>query len=321
MIPPISLRSGAGRPPHESTGGDPSGAVGRTPVTPIVPGLPAADRCLVMGILNVTSDSFSDGGDYMRTDRAIARGFELFADGADLVDVGGESTRPGARRVPVDVEMGRVIPVVRELAAAGQRVSVDTMRAEVASAAVTAGACLVNDVSGGLGDPAMPARVASLGVPYVAMHWRAPSSEMHRFASYTDVVMDVVNELRARLEALVASGVSPDMIILDPGLGFAKTAEQNWELLAGLRQLTQLGRPLLIGASRKSFLGDAVAYGADVPPPRLRDAATIAVTSLAAAAGVYCVRVHDVKGSRQATGVARELTRARLSTKTKAATL
>jgi dihydropteroate synthase len=267
-------------------------------------GLPAAlrglGRPLVMGILNVTPDSFSDGGRYLHPDDAVARGRELAAAGADLVDVGGESTRPGATRIPVAEELHRVLPVVERLVDAGVVVSVDTMRAEVAARAVAAGAAVVNDVSGGLADPQMLPALAGLAVPYVAMHWRGPSTVMDDLAHYDDVVRDVRRELAGRLEALVAAGVDPARVVLDPGLGFAKRPEHNWALLAHLEELAALGRPLLVGASRKRFLGAVLAHGDDLPPPQAREAATVAVSALAAAAGVWCVRVHDPAASRDA---------------------
>lgn len=282
----------------------------RPPVAsrPVVAGLPVRSRCLVMGILNVTPDSFSDGGRFADTDRALAHGLALHADGADLVDVGGESTRPGAGRVPVEQELRRVLPVVRGLAEGGVTVSVDTTRAVVAEAAVAAGASVVNDVSGGLADPAMARVVAAAGVPYVAMHWRAPSAVMHRFAGYHDVVAEVVDALNRRVDALVDAGVAADRIVIDPGLGFAKRPEHDWRLLDRLETLVGTGLPVLLGASRKSFLrrlyhgGTATAVGLDAVG---LDAATAAVSALAAKAGVFCVRVHDVGGSLLAVRVAR----------------
>ncbi|HET9654235.1 MAG TPA: dihydropteroate synthase [Kineosporiaceae bacterium] len=272
-------------------------------------GLPAAldgiRRCLVMGVVNVTPDSFSDGGRWFERDEAIAHGLRMAAEGADLLDVGGESTRPGAGRVPVEEELRRVIPVVSELAAAGLVVSVDTMRAEVADAALTAGASIVNDVSGGLADPQMAALVADSRVPYIAMHWRAHSDRMDSLARYGDVVTEVVAELSARLDALVAAGVDPRQVLLDPGLGFAKRGEHNWSLLAHLDRVLALGRPVVIGTSRKRFLG-AVLAGADgtPAPAQARDEATTATSALAAVAGAWCVRVHEVRGSADAVRVA-----------------
>ncbi|MFJ3778286.1 dihydropteroate synthase [Streptomyces sp. NPDC090075] len=254
-----------------------------------------------MGILNVTPDSFSDGGRHVGARRAVRHGLRMAREGADLVDVGGESTRPGAEPIPVAEELSRVVPVVRELARAGVPVSVDTMHAEVAYAAVEAGACLVNDVSGGLADPAMGAAVAELGVPYVVMHWRAPSREMDRHAIYRDVVGEVVSELLRRVDALVAAGVDPGCVILDPGLGFAKHAGHDWRLLGELRTVRAAGFPVLVGASRKRFIGAALSGCVDGgSAPRARDAATAAVSALAAAAGAACVRVHDVRSSLHA---------------------
>ena len=268
--------------------------------------LAGAGRCLVMGVLNVTPDSFSDGGRWLDPAAALGRGEELFAQGADLVDVGGESTRPGAGRVPVDEELRRVLPVVRGLARAGGAVSVDTVRAEVAAVALDAGAVLVNDVSGGLADPGMLPFVATAGVPYLAMHWRGPSVGMDRLAVYDDVVADVVAELDQRVAAALVAGVRREALVLDPGLGFAKTAEHNWALLAGLDRLLALGRPVTVGASRKRFLGQLLAdpVTGEPRPVGERDAATDAVSALAAAAGAWCVRVHDVAGSLDAVRVA-----------------
>ncbi|TKA09489.1 dihydropteroate synthase [Actinacidiphila oryziradicis] len=280
-----------------------------TSVSGRVAGLPARERCLVMGILNVTPDSFSDGGDYVATARAVDRGLALAAAGADIVDVGGESTRPGAHRVPLDVELSRTVPVVRELAGSGVIVSIDTMRSEVARAALKAGARAVNDVSGGLADPAMAASVARAGVPYIAMHWRGPSRTMQQREVYRDVVTEVRAELDQRLHALVDAGIAAERIILDPGLGFAKNSAHNWELLRRLDELSSLGRPLLVGASRKSFLGALLATDGSPAPPRARDAATAAVSALAAAAGAYCVRVHEVAETLDAVRVAAAWTR------------
>ena len=270
-----------------------------------VVGLPEPGRCLVMGILNVTPDSFSDGGAYFSPARAIDHGLELAAAGADIIDVGGESTRPGALPVPSSEELGRVLPVVRELSRAGVLVSIDTMHASVAAAALDVGAAIVNDVSGGLADPGMAPVVARSGVPYVVMHWRAPSRQMRQHAVYADVTAEVTAELQDRVGNLTARGVREDQIILDPGLGFAKRPAHDWALLRDLGQLRELGFPLLVGASRKSFLGQLPGSGnpARVAPPD-RDAATAAVSALAAAAGAYCVRVHDVRSSLDAVRVA-----------------
>jgi dihydropteroate synthase len=245
-----------------------------------------------MGVVNTTPDSFSDGT--LDPDEAVRLGLALVAAGADLVDVGGESTRPGAGRVDEAEELRRVVPVVRGLAAAGAAVSVDTTRAAVARAALDAGASLVNDVSGGLADPAMLPLVADAGVPYVLMHWRGPSADMASRARYDDVVTEVRDELSARLDAAVAAGVDPSAVVLDPGLGFAKTAEHNWALLRRLDVLTALG-PVLVGASRKAFLGALLGDADGTPrPPQGRDVATAAVSVLAAQAGAWGVRVHDV---------------------------
>ena len=284
------------------------GGPGHAPRAPSPPGLPSAARCLVMGVVNVTPDSFSDGGSWFGPDAAIARGLELAAQGADIVDVGGESTRPGAQRVSADEELRRVEPVIRALAAAGVPVSVDTMRAEVAQPALEAGARLVNDVSGGLADPQMPRLVAQAGVPYVVMHWRGHSHQMQDRAVYGDVVAEVGEELRRRVDAVVAEGVDPGLIILDPGLGFAKLAEHNWALLTHLDQIASLGGgslfPVLIGASRKRFLGRLLAAPDGSPRPFAGcDDATVAVTALAAAAGAWCARVHEVPANADAVRV------------------
>lgn len=266
--------------------------------------LAGAARTLVMGVLNVTPDSFSDGGRFATAEQAVAAGVAMAAAGADLVDVGGESTRPGAQRVSVEVELERVGPVVAGLVAAGVVVSIDTTRASVAAAAVGAGASVVNDVSGGLGDPAMLPWVATVDVPYVLMHWRGLSAQMDTLTDYGDVLADVTAELGERLAAAERAGVDPARVVLDPGIGFAKTAEQNWPLLGGLATLSSLGRPLLVGASRKRFLGVLLAGPDGTPrPPAQRDVASAAVSALAAAAGVWCVRVHDVAASVDAVAV------------------
>ncbi|WP_442790448.1 dihydropteroate synthase [Nonomuraea sp. NBC_01738] len=270
-----------------------------------VPGLPGEERCLVMGVVNVTPDSFSDGGRWFDEGTAIRHGLELVEQGADIVDVGGESTRPGAARVSLDEELARVVPVIRGLAREGVAVSVDTMRAEVANAAVAAGARLVNDVSGGLADPDMPQVVAATGVPYVVMHWRGHSHDMDNRAVYADVVTEVREELAKRVDSVLAEGVSPEQIVLDPGLGFAKNAVHNWAVLAGIGQLSELGYPLLVGASRKRFLGRLLAGPDGSPRPFSRsDDATLAVTALAAHAGAWCVRVHEVGPNADAVRVA-----------------
>jgi len=271
-----------------------------------VDGLPRPDRCLVMGVVNVTPDSFSDGGQYFDTDLAVTHGRRLVAEGADLVDVGGESTRPGAVRPSLAEELDRVVPVVASLAAEGAVVSVDTMRSEVAAAAVEAGAVLVNDVSGGLADPAMYETVARLDAAYVLMHWRAHSVEMQQHTEYDDLVSDVIAELRKQLDAATAAGVRPERIVVDPGIGFSKTGEQNWDVLAATERLHELELPVLIATSRKRFLGVLLAAedGA-LRPPQQRDDATVATTTLAAAAGAWCVRTHAVRANADAVRVVR----------------
>jgi dihydropteroate synthase len=273
-----------------------------------VPGFPRRDRCLVMGIVNVTPDSFSDGGACPDAASAVQHGLALARAGADIIDVGGESTRPGASRVTAAEEARRVLPVVRELAAAGLTVTIDTTRPAAAEAALAAGAAGVNDVSGGLADPAMAALIAGARVPYIAMHWRGPSRGMQQHAAYHDVTAEVTAELRARLDALVAAGIDRRQIVLDPGLGFAKTPAHNWQLLHRLAELQALGQPVLIGASRKAFLGALLRTGGRTPPPAARDMATAAVSALAAAAGAWCVRVHDVPATLDAVQVAAEWT-------------
>lgn len=262
------------------------------------------ERCLVMGVLNVTPDSFSDGGRFADVETALAHGSAMAAHGADIVDVGGESTRPGAERPTAQDESARVLPVVAALASTGVAVSVDTMRASVARDAVAAGASIVNDVSGGLADPAMLPTVAEVGVPVVLMHWRGPSASMQRHADYDDVVPAVRDHLARRVDAALGAGVAERAIALDPGLGFAKRPEHNWALLHRLQTLLDLGFPVLVGASRKSFLGVLLA---DADGPRAveqREAATTAISALAAASGAWAVRVHDVAASADAVRVA-----------------
>ena len=254
----------------------------------------------VFGILNVTPDSFSDGGQFADAAEAVARGVQLHAQGADIVDVGGESTRPGAERVDPAEEQERVIPVIRGLVAAGVPVSVDTMNSATALAAAEAGASVINDVSGGLADPEMYRAVAKSKLLYIAMHWRGHSTDMDDLATYDDVVVDVRNELKARLAEMLVWGIEAEQIVLDPGLGFAKNGEHNWQLLGRLDELASLGYPLLIGASRKRFLGELLPEGATTAD---RDLPTAVVSALAAQAGVWAVRVHDIPSTRAALGV------------------
>ena len=259
---------------------------------------------LIMGVVNVTPDSFSDGGRYVDAEAAVAHGLRLRAQGADILDVGGESTRPGAERVSPGVEQERVLPVVRALADAGVVVSIDTMNASTASAAVEAGARIVNDVSGGMADPAMLATVASTAADVVLQHWRGHSADMYAGAVYDDVVADVAGELAARVEAAGAAGIDPSRVIVDPGIGFGKRGEQNWETLRGLHRFVAMGQRVLIGTSRKRFLAEALAEDpADASEAR-RDLATAVTSALAAQAGVWAVRVHDVAATRDALVVA-----------------
>ncbi len=267
--------------------------------------LATMDRTLVMGVVNVTPDSFSDGGLYMAPGAALAQGRALAAAGADIIDIGGESTRPGAPRVSLDEELARVIPLVEGLTSHGIPVSVDTMRGAVATEAVRAGACIINDVSGGLGEPDMLPAVAALDVPYILMHWRGHSDVMTSLTHYDDVVSDVATELSRRIDAAIGEQIDPHRIVLDPGLGFAKDAHHNWLLLQGLETLKLLGRPLLIGASRKRFLGSLLADADGTPrAPFARDAATDAITAISAAHDVWAVRVHNVRASADAVRVA-----------------
>jgi len=257
-----------------------------------------------MGVVNVTPDSFSDGGRHADTGSAIAHGRRLLADGADILDIGGESTRPGATRPLVHEELGRVVPVIEALASDGALVSVDTMRAEVAAAAIEAGAGIVNDVSGGLADPRILEVVAASRASYVAMHWRAHAVRMQDLASYDGpggVVAAVRSELAERVTAIRAAGIPDERVVLDPGLGFAKQPEHNWQLLRALGEIASLGFPLLVGASRKSFLGDLL-RGPDGEPRPVdeRESGGVALTLLLAQQGVWGARVHDVRASRDA---------------------
>ena len=261
--------------------------------------VPSGTRVRVMGVVNVTDDSFSDGGRYLDPDRAVEHGVQLVAQGAAIVDVGGESTRPGAVRVDAAVETARILPVVKELAAQGITVSIDTMHAAVAAAALENGASIVNDVSGGRADPAMAPLLADARVPWVMMHWRSVGADQpHDAPDYRDVVAEVRDELLAGVDAAVAAGVDQANVIIDPGLGFAKTAQHNWALLRALPELVATGIPVLVGASRKRFLGSLLA-DADGTPRAAggRETATAVVSALAALSGVWGVRVHDVQAS------------------------
>jgi dihydropteroate synthase len=280
----------------------------RVSALPVVPDLPQPGRTLVIGVVNVTPDSFSDGGEWFDPAAAITHGLDLLAEGADIIDIGGESTRPGATRPEVSEELRRVLPVVRELAATGACVSIDTMRAAVAEPAISAGARLVNDVSGGKADARLLRLVAESGVPYICMHWRGHSEDMQSKASYADVVSEVINELRTQLDAASRVGVALDKLIIDPGFGFAKTAEHNWQLLQRLEEFDVLERPMLAGVSRKSFLGRLLAGADGSPrPAKERDDATTALTAVLALRRIWGVRVHSVRASRDAIAVAQRL--------------
>lgn len=270
---------------------------GGHPVAPLAP--------VVMGVVNVTADSFSDGGRFLDHDRAIEHGLALAAQGAQIIDVGGESTRPGAARLDPDVERSRVLPVIKELVAQGITVSVDTMHADVAEAALECGVHIVNDVSGGRADPDMAPLLAGARVPWVLMHWReVDAAEPHRIPEYTDVVADVRAELLAAVDAAVAAGVEPGNLIIDPGLGFAKSAQHNWALLRALPDLVGTGIPVLVGASRKRFLGSLLADADGTPrEPDGRETATAVISALAAQHGAWGVRVHDVRASVDAVKV------------------
>ncbi len=271
------------------------------------PGLPNPGRTVVIGVVNVTPDSFSDGGQWYEPAAAIAHGRELVAEGADLIDVGGESTRPGAARPSQSEELRRVIPVVEALAPLGVGISVDTMRPEVARRAVEAGATLINDVSGGMADPAMLPTVAELGVPYLLMHWRGHSLDMQSRAVYADVRSEVRDELARQIDRSIDAGVDPNCLVLDPGLGFAKTADHNWELLRSPTFLDPLGLPVLWGVSRKAFLGRLLAEGDRLRPATGRDDATLALTTTLARAGAWGVRTHTVRAHRDAIAVVESL--------------
>ena len=246
---------------------------------------------LIMGILNVTPDSFADGGRHNDFDAAVARGLEMIAEGVDIIDIGGESTRPGADRVTEAEEIQRTIPVITELAKHGAKISIDTMRASTAEAAVKAGAAIINDVSGGLSDPQMLQTAARLQLPYIAMHWRGQSKDMNSKAIYTDVVADVISELQERVDAASDAGIKEGNLIIDPGLGFAKDAQHNWEIIDAIDQFVEMGYPVLVGGSRKRFLGG--------DSPDEREQATIELTKRLATTGVWAVRVHSVKPHKE----------------------
>ncbi len=261
------------------------------------------DRTLVMGVLNVTPDSFSDGGRFNDPTIAINHALQMIQDGADIIDIGGESTRPGSDRITVKEELDRVLPVISALANSGVAISVDTMRAEVASAAIDAGACMINDVSGGKSDPEMLSYVATLNVPYILMHWRGPSNIMNTLTDYNDVVADVTREVSNQVDVAVAAGIARERIAIDPGIGFAKTVDQNWPILKHLEVLEGLGLPILMGASRKKFLGELLAKDGVARDSDERESATTAISTLMAARGIWAVRVHEVKASSDAIAV------------------
>ena len=245
---------------------------------------------IVMGILNVTPDSFADGGRHNDFEAAVHHGHEMLAEGVDIIDIGGESTKPGVERVSEEEELARVIPVIKELAKTGVRISIDTMRASTARAAISAGAQIINDVSGGLADPEMLPTAAQLGVPYIAMHWRGHSKDMNSRAVYGDVVKDVIAELQERVNAALDAGINKNSLILDPGIGFAKEAHHNWEIIDSIDQFVALGYPVLVGGSRKRFLGG--------DNPDEREAATIELTKRLSTSGIWGVRVHSVKAHK-----------------------
>ena len=261
------------------------------------------DRTLVMGVLNVTPDSFSDGGRFDDTEIAISHALQMIQDGADIIDIGGESTRPGSERISAQVELDRVLPVIAGLVDSGVAISIDTMRAEVARAAIDAGACMINDVSGGKSDPEMLSYVSTLSVPYILMHWRGPSNIMNTLTDYNDVVADVTSEISKQVDVAVAAGIARERIAVDPGIGFAKTVDQNWPILKHLDVLEGLGLPILMGASRKKFLGELLAKDGVARDSDERESATTAISTLMAARRIWAVRVHEVKASSDAIAV------------------
>lgn len=261
------------------------------------------DRTLVMGVLNVTPDSFSDGGRFHDSKIATNHALQMIKDGADIIDIGGESTRPGSDRISVQEELDRVLPVISVLVDNGVAISIDTMRADVACAAIDAGACMINDVSGGKSDPEMLGYVASLNVPFILMHWRGPSNIMNTLTDYEDVVADVTDEISKQVDVAVAAGIARERIAIDPGIGFAKTVDQNWPILKHLDVLEGMGLPILMGASRKKFLGELLASDGVPRDSDERESATTAISTLMAARGLWAVRVHDVKPSSDAIAV------------------
>ena len=245
---------------------------------------------IVMGILNVTPDSFADGGRHNDFEAAVNHGHQMLAEGVDIIDIGGESTKPGVERVSEEEELARVIPVIKELAKTGARISIDTMRASTAQAAIKAGAQIINDVSGGLADPVMLPTAAQLGVPYIAMHWRGHSKDMNSRAVYGDVVKDVISELQERIDAALDAGIRQENLMIDPGIGFAKEAHHNWEIIDSIDEFVALGYPVLVGGSRKRFLGG--------DNPDERESATIELTKRLSTSGIWGVRVHSVKAHK-----------------------
>ena len=261
------------------------------------------NRTLVMGVLNVTPDSFSDGGRFNDANIATNHALQMINDGADIIDIGGESTRPGSERISVQEELDRVLPVISALADSGIAISIDTMRPEVARVAIAAGACMINDVSGGKSDPEMLEYAASLNSPYILMHWRGPSNIMNTLTDYQDVVADVTAEISQQVDVAVAAGIARERIVIDPGIGFAKTVDQNWPILKHLDVLEGLGLPILMGASRKKFLGELLAKDGEPRDSDERESATAAISTLMAVRGLWAVRVHDVKSSSDAIAV------------------
>ena len=264
------------------------------------------ERCLVVGVLNVTPDSFSDGGKFLNKEIAIKQAKKLIADGADLIDIGGESTRPGANQISIDEEIQRVIPVIEELKKENILISIDTMKHEVALAGVNAGAIIVNDVSGGLADEKMFETVANLNVPYVLMHWRGHSKNMDDLAKYDNVTQEVISELNSQINKALDKGIKKEKIVLDPGLGFAKNPEHNWQILKEIKQLTDLGFPIYIGASRKRFLAP-FSLNKDTSNIEDRDLATSVITTYSAINNAWAVRVHDAKSNSIAVRLVNQL--------------